>query len=156
MVASRINELLEKFDLTSDEFTRPRVYLHTALSLRRADCSNKESSCGKCAFLDLKVDTDGNLFFGGYKFGSLQILHDGDVIKFYKLEELQGTFEHEFSDARSLRCRLMWEYLDIKKLAYFAPRLSSSFGSADFDLNADDLMALRETFELAQSFKARK
>jgi hypothetical protein len=156
LAARRKEDLLKKFNKVSDQFTRPKVYLHDVFVSRLNKCEKRDPSCGKCAFFDLTVNTDGMLIFGGYKFNSLQVLHEGDVINIYKIEDLQSSFEHKFSDVSSLQCRLKWQYFDFKKLGYFNPTLSSSFGSVDIDLNADDLMALRETFELAQSFKATK
>jgi len=156
LAARRQEDLLKKFNKVSDQFTRPKVYLHDVFVSRLNKCEKRDPSCGKCAFFDLTVNADGMLNFGGYKFNSLQVLHEGDVINIYKIEDLQSSFEHKFSDVSSLQCRLKWQYFDFKKLGYFKPTLSSSFGSVDIDLNADDLMALRETFELAQSFKATK
>jgi hypothetical protein len=152
-LSRRKSDLLDRFSRVSDEFTRPKVYQHDVFTSRMRNCEKKGRSCGKCAFFDLTVDTEGRLIFGGYKFNSLQVLLDDDVSNFQSIEDFQGAFEHRFSKARSLRCRLKWQYFDFNKFGSFTPSASSTFGSEDFELNAEDLMALRETFELAQSFK---
>jgi hypothetical protein len=156
LTARRMEDLLKKFNKVSDQFTRPKVYRHDLFVARLNKCEKKERSCGKCAFFDLTVNADGTLIFGGYKLNSLQILHEDDVINFFKLEDLQRSFEHSFSKVSNLHCRIKWQYFDFKKFGSFNPSATSTFGSEDFELNAEDLTALRETFELAQSFKTTK
>lgn len=156
LAARRKEDLLKKFNKVSDEFTRPKVYLHDVFVARLSKCEKRDRSCGKCAFFDLTVNADGMLIFGGYKLNSLQVLHEDEVINFYKLEDFQSSFEYKFSKVSSLHCRLKWQYFDFKKFGSFNPSASPSSGSVDFDLNAEDLAALKETFELAHSFKDTK
>jgi hypothetical protein len=147
MAVSRNNELLEKFNRTSDDFTRPKVYLHAMLGSRLFNCSNKQRNCGKCAFFNLAVNTDGKLIFEGYKLTSIQVLHEDDVISFYKIEDLLDSLKNRFSKVSNLRCRLNWDYHDFKRLNYLP-----FSGAEDIDLNADDIAALKDTLELANNF----
>jgi hypothetical protein len=140
-------DLLEKFNRTSDDFTRPKVYLHAGLGSRLSSCTNKQRGCGRCTLLNLTVNTDGKLFFGGYKFTSIQVLHDDDVITYHKLEDFLESLTNRLSSVRNIRCRLKWEYHDFKRMSTLPV-----YGTDDINLDIDDINAFKDTLELANSY----
>jgi hypothetical protein len=151
--AARNKDLLNKFSRRSDEFTRPKVYTHDHFVDKREQTTDKSEKNGLYSFLNLTVDTDGKIDLADNKFVTLQILHNDEVYRFTNLESFSYFLITSLSDVTELRCRLDWIYT---RYAKDSIRSFSLPTNGDFTLRANEITALRETFELAETFKEMK
>ena len=149
---ARNRELLKKFTRMSDEFTRPRVYMHDHFgSIRK----NKGHLSSFSRLTNLTINTSGGTE-GEFSFKSLQILHGDDVLTFSNLGVLnQFLKNYRFSEI-PIRCRLTWEEHDYNQKPFASSRLSlynTVTKVEDLTLDKDYASALRESYDLAASFE---
>ena len=151
---ARNKELLKKFTRMSDDFTRPKVYIHDYF-LRRKDSSIKGDPKAHARLKSLTINTEGSK--NGGTFTSLKVVHADDVITFTELDSLiQFLINHDFTDG-DLKCRLTWDEIEIGRslstLRDRNPNLLPNSKVSDLTLDKDDAIAFKETLELAASFE---
>ena len=150
---TRNKELLNKFTRISDDFTRPKVYIHDYF-LRRKDSSIKGDPKAHARLKSLTVNTNGTKIGG--TFTSLKVVHADDVITFTELDSLiQFLINHDFTDG-DLKCRLTWDEIEVGSLIPLRDRYNNLLTKtkvSDLILDKEDAIAFKETFELAASFE---
>lgn len=149
---ARNRELLKKFTLMSDDFTRPRVYIHDHFGSIRKKNGHLSSFS---RLTNLTINTSGGTE-GEFSFKTLQILHGDDVLTFSNLGALNQFLKNYRFSGMSIRCRLTWEEYDYNKKPFASSRLNlynTVTKVEDLTLDKDFASALRESYDLAASFE---
>lgn len=150
---TRNKELLKKFIRVSDDFTRPKVYMHEYFEKRLRDTGNMKSFS---RLINLKVNTTGSIERASFKL--LQILDGDEIVSFENLDLLHTFLKGRTFSEERMKCRLSWDELELNKnnRGYEIPTSSPFIDvpkSEDLTFDRDFACALRETYELADSFK---
>ncbi len=153
LAISRNKELLEKFTLVSYESKGSAVYRHTYLENWR---KIKPVSIIASLFLaDVTVDSEGNRHSVPFKY--LTVQHGNELLSFSKIDGLKDYFSGHEIGQEKLRCVLRWDGVDyMNSMSYPAAikyYTGNGVNTVEVELDRDYANALRETFELSESFK---
>jgi hypothetical protein len=156
---TRNKELLKKFIRVSDDFTRPKVYMHEYFEKRLRNTGNMKSFS---RLINLKVNTAGAIERESFKL--LQIIDGDEIVSFADLDLLHTFLKGRTFSEERIKCRLSWDELEINKdiqgykdIRRYEISAKSPFietpKSEDLTFDRDFAYALRETYELADNFK---
>lgn len=143
-------ELLKDFERVSDDFTRPKVYLHRELMKLRKDIAPLTNSSRPSFFLlGLQADTYGEVFVENITYFKLLIAFDDEVFAIDDLDSLRQFLKSiTISPPTSLSCRAEWGHKETPTST------KETYERGDFTLHSRELRALKATFELGESFRA--
>lgn len=151
---ARNKELLKKFIRISDDFERPKVYMHGRFASLRKDSTTQRAIALLC---NVTVTTEGVTTV--YPFKSIRILVNDDVITFADVGSLHQFVKDQKLREEFIKCRLAWEELDLSQVSPGSIRLGLGRVSKteDITLDFEDFVTpLKETYELAASFEELK
>jgi hypothetical protein len=158
--ATKNRELLMKFTLVTDEFTRPKAYLHSRFANQITAASKDTASDAHARLTRLTVDTEGRVQGGNFKW--LKVLHNDEVLNFEDIASFHRFLQSNEPGEAPLKCRMAWEELDLSGpispvfrnvKIQTRPTIDKTY---DLLVSKDEVMAIKETFELAASFKQAK
>lgn len=146
---ARNRELLKKFVRISDDFERPKVYMHGRFASLRKDKTTQEPIARLC---QVTVTSEGAT--NAFPFKSIQLLVNDDVVTFMDFDSLHQFVRDPKFREDIIKCRLVWEEHEMDR---FSRTLFQKRKTADATLDSEDFVtSLKETYELADSFKELK